>query len=86
MGAARERLLTDGFDVSALEPDDFRRRHPLAQRGDEIEAHRADAAAAGRSLRRHAIAWVLEQPGVTAAIVGARNEAEAAELPSLAAD
>ncbi len=79
-------FLTDGFDVDALEDDDFRRRSRLAARGGEIEAHRADAAAEGRSLRRHAIAWVLDQPGVTAAIVGARNETEAAELPSLAAD
>jgi hypothetical protein len=29
---------------------------------------------------------VLEQPGVTAAIVGARDAGEASELPALAAD
>ncbi len=79
-------FLTDGFDPEALDPDDFRRRSRLAERHDEIEAHRREAAARGRTLRRHAVAWVLEQPGVTAAIVGPRNAREAAELPSLAAD
>ena len=49
-------------------------------------AYPRDAAERGRTLRRHAVAWVLEQPGVTAAIVGARNAREGAELPSLAAD
>jgi aryl-alcohol dehydrogenase-like predicted oxidoreductase len=79
-------FLADGFDPDALEPDDFRRRSRLAERGAEIAAHRADAAARGRTLRRHAIAWVLEQPGVTAAIVGPRTAAEGAELAALAAD
>ena len=79
-------FLTDGFDVGALEEDDFRRRSRLAGRGEEIERHRADAAASGRTLRRHAVAWVLEQPGVTAAIVGVRNEGEGRELAGLASD
>jgi aryl-alcohol dehydrogenase-like predicted oxidoreductase len=79
-------FLVDGFDPEALEEDDFRRRSPLRERGGEIAAHAAAAAARGRTLRRHAIAWVLEQPSVTAAIVGVRNAAEAAELPALAAD
>jgi aryl-alcohol dehydrogenase-like predicted oxidoreductase len=47
---------------------------------------RAEAAARGRTLRRHAVAWVLEQPGVTAAIVGPRTQTEGAELALLAAD
>ena len=68
------------------EPDDFRRTSPLAERGDEIAGHARDAAAVGRTLRRHAIGWVLEQPGVTAAIVGVRNAGEGAELRALAAD
>ena len=77
-------FLTDGFDLEQLEQDDFRRRSPLAERSDEIERHRGDAVARGRTLRRHAIAWVLEQPGVTAAIVGVRNAREGAELAALA--
>ena len=79
-------FLVDGFSTETLEPDDFRRTSPLAERDDEIAAHARDAADRGRTLRRHAIAWVLEQPGVTAAIVGVRNAREGAELPALAAD
>ena len=79
-------FLVDGFSIETLEPDDFRRSSPLAERSDEIAAHARDAAARGRTLRRHAVAWVLGQPGVTAAIVGARNAREGADLPALAAD
>ena len=79
-------FLVDGFSTDALEPDDFRRTSSLAERGDEIEAHAREAAERGRTLRRHAVAWVLEQPAVTAAIVGVRNAREGSELPMLAAD
>jgi aryl-alcohol dehydrogenase-like predicted oxidoreductase len=79
-------FLVDGFSPEALEPDDFRRSSPLAERTEEIDAHARDAAARGRTLRRHAVAWVLEQPGVTAAIVGVRNAREGSELPLLAGD
>ena len=79
-------FLTDGFDLEALEADDFRRRSRLAERFDEIERHREEAAGRGRTLRRHAVAWVLEQPGVTAAIVGPRTAIEGSELAALAAD
>ena len=59
----------------------------LAARGraDEIEAH-ARRPASGRTLRRHAVAWVLEQPGVTAAIVGSATQARVRSSPLLAAD
>ncbi len=79
-------FLVDGFSPDELEPDDFRRSSPLSQRADEIAAHQRAAAAVGRTLRRHAVAWVLEQPGVTAAIVGVRNAREGSELAALAAD
>ena len=79
-------FLVDGFDPETLEGDDFRRRSGLRERGDEIADHAAAAAAQGRTLRRHAVAWVLEQPAVTAAIVGVRNAREGSELPALAAD
>jgi aryl-alcohol dehydrogenase-like predicted oxidoreductase len=79
-------FLTDGFALDALDPEDFRRRSRRAERREEIERLRVESAAAGRTLRRHALAWVLEQPGVTAAIVGARTAAEGAELATLAAD
>jgi aryl-alcohol dehydrogenase-like predicted oxidoreductase len=79
-------FLTDDFSVDALDPDDFRRRSRLADRSEEIALHRAEARAHGRTLRRHAIAWVLEQPAVTAAIVGVRAAREGTELSALAAD
>jgi len=79
-------FLVDGFSSESLEADDFRRSSPLVDRGEEIAGHARDAAARGRTLRRHAVAWVLEQPGVTAAIVGVRSAREGAELPALAAD
>jgi aryl-alcohol dehydrogenase-like predicted oxidoreductase len=79
-------FLVDGFSTEQLEPDDFRRSSPLAQRADEIAAHAHDADSRGRTLRRHAIAWVLEQPAVTAAIVGVRNAREGSEVAELAAD
>jgi aryl-alcohol dehydrogenase-like predicted oxidoreductase len=79
-------FLVDGFSTETLEPGDFRHSSPLAERSDEIAAHARDAAAQRRTLRRHAVAWVLGQPGVTAAIVGVRNAREGNELPVLAAD
>jgi len=79
-------FLTDDFAVDALEPDDFRRRSRLAGRSDEIDAYRAEARSLGRTLRRHAVAWVLEQPGVTAAIVGVRSAHEGMELGTLAGE
>ena len=69
LGAARERFLMDGFDLERLDPDDFRRGSRRGARR-EVEALREDAATRGRTLRRHAIARVLDQPGVTAVIVG----------------
>ncbi|HUP31821.1 MAG TPA: aldo/keto reductase [Gaiellaceae bacterium] len=79
-------FLVDGFSLDALEADDFRRSSRLAERTDEIEAHQGEAASRGRSLRRHAVAWVLDQPGVTAAIVGVRDAHEGSELATLAGD
>jgi aryl-alcohol dehydrogenase-like predicted oxidoreductase len=79
-------FLVDGFSTETLEPGDFRHSSPLAERSDEIAAHAREAAAQGRTLRRHAVVWVLGQPGVTAAIVGVRNAREGNELPMLAAD
>jgi aryl-alcohol dehydrogenase-like predicted oxidoreductase len=71
-------FLVDDFDVEALHPDDFRRRSRF--RETDVGRLRDFAAARGRTLRELAIAWVLAQPGVTAAIVGARTAEEAAEI------
>jgi aryl-alcohol dehydrogenase-like predicted oxidoreductase len=71
-------FLTDDFTVERLDADDFRRAHPFAA----LELERARAALGGgdRSAAQGAIAFVLSHPAVTGAIVGVRNEGEAAEL------
>jgi aryl-alcohol dehydrogenase-like predicted oxidoreductase len=76
-------FLTDTFEFDGLEPQDFRRRHPFAEQplGPLRDALRKAAGTA----QAGAIAWVLAHPAVTGAIVGARTEREARELPLLAA-
>jgi aryl-alcohol dehydrogenase-like predicted oxidoreductase len=72
-------FLTDGFAVEELETDDFRRTHRFAEL--ELEPVRATLRSDGtRSSAQGAIAFVLSHPAVTGAIVGVRNENEAAEL------
>lgn len=75
-------LLTGTFDqerVRALAEDDWRRRSPrfaepaLSRKLAVVERLRPIAEAAGCSLAELAIAWVLLQPAVTGAIVGARS-------------
>jgi aryl-alcohol dehydrogenase-like predicted oxidoreductase len=75
-------FLTDDFSIDALEPDDFRRKHPFASR--PLEHLREELRTAAGTAQAAAIAWVLANQAVTAAIVGVRNEAEALELPALA--
>jgi aryl-alcohol dehydrogenase-like predicted oxidoreductase len=67
-------FLTDGFDLEALEEDDFRRTHPFAQRPDLPDVRRKIGGTAG------ALHFVLSHPAVTGAIVGVRNEREAREI------
>jgi aryl-alcohol dehydrogenase-like predicted oxidoreductase len=79
-------FLTDEFDVAALDPDDFRRRHPFAalDLGPLRATLRSIGKRRGRSAAQVALAWVLAQPAVTGAIVGIRSEDEADELPGVA--
>jgi aryl-alcohol dehydrogenase-like predicted oxidoreductase len=76
-------FLADGFDVEALDPDDFRRTHPFAQL-DLTGLRAALRHVSGCTAAQAALAWVLQQKGVTAAIVGVRTEAEARELAGVA--
>jgi aryl-alcohol dehydrogenase-like predicted oxidoreductase len=72
-------FLVDGFDPEATAPGDLRRRLRWAT-GDgarRLEAVRAEAAAAGRSLREHALAWAA---ATSYPIVGARTPDEARAL------
>lgn len=75
-------LLTDNFSVdriAAMADDDWRRRSPefqnpnLARNLALRDALRPIAKRHGTSVSAVAIAWVLSQPGVTGAIVGARS-------------
>jgi aryl-alcohol dehydrogenase-like predicted oxidoreductase len=76
-------FLTDGFDVDALEEDDFRRTHRFASL--DLDPVRADLRArGGGSVTAGALRFVLSHPAVTGAIVGVRNEAEGRALGSLA--
>lgn len=74
-------MLAGAFDrarVDALTPDDFRRQLPLFQEPllsrslDLVPRLRVIADELGTTLPALAVAWALAQPGVTAAIVGAR--------------
>jgi aryl-alcohol dehydrogenase-like predicted oxidoreductase len=97
-------LLTGAFDqerISALAESDWRRTSPafqeplVSQTLALVERLRPLAEELGATLPALAVAWVLAQPGVTGAIVGARSVrhvdgwAPAAELdldaPTLAA-
>jgi aryl-alcohol dehydrogenase-like predicted oxidoreductase len=72
-------FLVDGFDPEATAPGDLRRRLRWAT-GDgarALEAVRAEAAASGRSLWEHALAWAAE---TAYPIVGARTPAEVQDV------
>jgi aryl-alcohol dehydrogenase-like predicted oxidoreductase len=78
-------LLSGGFDaerVASLAPDDWRRGSPNFN-PPKLAANLALAGRLRPIAERHgvevaavAVAWVLEQPGVTGAIVGARRPSQ----------
>jgi aryl-alcohol dehydrogenase-like predicted oxidoreductase len=75
-------FLVDGFDPESTAPGDLRRRLPWAT-GDgarRLAEVRAEAAAAGRSLREHALVWAT---ATSYPIVGARTPDEARALSGL---
>ncbi len=82
-------FLTDGFNVDALDAQDFRRSHPFAQepRYTLLKHVRTQlmriAHEHHKTLVELAIAWILRQSAVTGAIIGIRNEQEARALPHL---
>ena len=69
--------------AAALPPDDFRSRSPefreprLSKNIELVERLRKVGARHGRNPGEVAIAWVLSNPAVTGAIVGARNAKQA---------
>jgi len=83
--------LTDGFDLDALDAEDFRRRHANGQppRYGRIRALVADlhrlAAEQRHTAADLALAFLLRRPELTGVIVGARSDREAAGMPGAAA-
>ena len=79
-------FLSDEFSFEALDPDDFRHRHPFAQLelAPLRSALRSVGKRHGRRAAQVAIAWVLARPAAAGAIVGIRNEQEAGQLPGAA--
>ena len=80
-------FLADGFDLESLDPHDFRRGRPYAQeptysRLKELR-HVLQSIAQDhhKTMAELAIAWVLRQPAVTAAINGIRSPQEALAMP-----
>ena len=74
-------LLTGAYDrdrVAAMDPDDWRHRSPgfqeplLTRSLELLDRLRPLAERVGTTMPALAVAWTLAQPGVTAAIVGAR--------------
>jgi aryl-alcohol dehydrogenase-like predicted oxidoreductase len=74
-------LLTGTFDrdrIASLDPSDWRRESPafqepaLGRNLELVELLRGIADQLDATLPELAVAWALAQPGVTAAIVGAR--------------
>ena len=89
-GSLAEGLLTEEFDLDALEPEDFRRHRPNFQepRYSRIRSLTAELSAIGRDHGRPAqdvaLAWMRSRDGLTGAIVGVRTEREARGLAEAA--
>lgn len=72
-------LLTGRFDIRRLAPDDWRRGSPmfrepfLSKALAFVERIRPIAARYNKTVSQLAIAWVLRNPAITSAIVGARS-------------
>lgn len=79
-------FLTDGFDLNALDPNDFRRRLAFAQEPtwSRLVRLRTTLSTIALSHRKQmvdlALNWVLRNGAVTGAIVGIRSEKEAREM------
>lgn len=79
-------FLVESFDLASLTPDDFRLGQAYAQEPGRTRLQELRAALApvahrrSRRLEDLAIAWILGQPGLTGAIIGARNQREAERM------
>lgn len=78
-------LLTGKFDKNKLQPDDWRNKgnyfqEPLFSKAlTVVEKLKPIASRQNKTVGQMAIAWVLKNPAITSAIVGARNETQVLE-------
>ena len=78
-------LLTGKFDINKLAEDDWRLRERMFKEPQLskilafVEKLRSIAGKSGKSVGNLAVAWVLNNPALTAAIVGARNAKQVEE-------
>jgi aryl-alcohol dehydrogenase-like predicted oxidoreductase len=75
-------LLTGSFDINKLAVDDWRRKNSyyseprLGKTIQFVEKLKPLAAKQNKTVGHLAVAWVLKNPAVTSAIVGARNSGQ----------
>src|SRR5712691_4612184 len=85
-GSLAEGFLTDNFDLNALDPKDFRRRHKYGQAENHKlimlvrDAFNRVAARHVKTMVDVVIAWELMHPALTSAIIGVRNEKESEQI------
>ncbi len=78
-------LLTGKFNINKLAPDDWRLkgnyfREPILGKAlNLVEKLKPIVEKQNRCVGQQAVAWVLQNPAVTSAIVGARNEVQVKE-------
>lgn len=78
-------LLTGKFDINKLTEDDWRRKNfffkepTLTKALSLVEKLRPMAKKSGKAVGQLAIAWVLKNPAITSAIVGARTAEQCKE-------
>lgn len=89
-GPLAHGLLTGKFTAESTFPEDDLRHHNPMFKGDRfrqylaaVEKLKAFAAEKGKSVMQLAIRWVLQQPGVTVALWGARRPDQLAEVPGV---
>jgi aryl-alcohol dehydrogenase-like predicted oxidoreductase len=85
-GSLSEGILTDGWSLNDLAPNDFRRQqfYALPENREKVDRTREMfgkvARARGKRLSDVVIAWELGHEALTGAIIGVRNEKEAREM------
>lgn len=85
-GSLAEGFLTDSFDLTKLDPKDFRRNHFYAQPENQPKVQRVRetlkkiARAHNAAMVDVVLAWELTHQALTGVIIGIRNEKEAEEM------